>query len=630
MSSRGKRKRLIWQAKRNAEYWKNRQIESKISSINSAINGIREMKNTFRSTKTQLEAAMQEILSSVDGSLANAKRILSSRELAAYRKHYKKLIATANSLKAAAPKAEQLLDWLYKAERVNRFDAQLAQIDILSAQLYGDLTGGIASRLIDGAEESYYRVFHALETKSGEAYHWNTINERQLNVLASENWSGQRWDNRLWGHVSSFDKKLKDIITRGVLTGSSIDKMKLELANLTNQKLHRCETLIRTEMAHITETATAMGYEETGVEQYRFLSTLDLKTSEICRRLDGLIVDLANRKEGFNYPPMHPNCRSTTIPYYAEDEPKGLRAARDPVTGERMEVPSDWSYEEWYERRVKNANPPNYRKIELALRKSTDPQTIRDISYYDRYKKRIKTDMPALDKFIQIKRADNDEWKQLQKRYRYDGIVDRLLTKHPTVKVFNDPEEIFSEYSDAAFNLPQKTMKDGLFHYSHYGEGVKMNKYLGKVPGITMNAEELRHLKNTHDALNNMYLPYDTVLWRGTNPQLLIGYDSLPDDISEWKGEQLLTKGYTSTSILRSSAYDAEVQMVIVAPSERIGAGYINEISYNKTHSGDVEGLYELKEEYEALLQNDSRYTIIEAQKFDGKTFLVVEWKGAS
>ena len=97
--------------------------------------------------------------------------------------------------------------------------------------------------------------------------------------------------------------------------------------------------------------ATAMSYVEAGIDEYTYLATLDLKTSEICRRLDGKTFLLSERQEGVNYPPMHPNCRSTTY-FSITKNSHSMRAARDPVTGKSVEVPENWDYGKWYEERV--------------------------------------------------------------------------------------------------------------------------------------------------------------------------------------------------------------------------------------------------------------------------------------
>ena len=87
--------------------------------------------------------------------------------------------------------------------------------------------------------------------------------------------------------------------------------------------------------------------------------------------------------------------------------------------------------------------------------------------------------------------------------------------------------------------------------------------------------------------------------------------------------------GFTSTSILQSASYnDKPVQMVILAPENMLGAGYIDDVSYNLAHLGEIENGRKLSQEYEILLQKSSRFSIIEAQKFKGKTILVVKWEG--
>ncbi|WP_193441409.1 minor capsid protein, partial [Streptococcus suis] len=108
----------------------------------------------------------------------------------------------------------------------------------------------------------------------------------------------------------------------------------------------------------------AKAYEEADVEYYRFLATLDLRTSSICREHDGKIYKVSERITGKNYPPMHPWCRSDTI---ASDDSewlaKATRSARDPVTGKTIQVPANMTYKDWYEKYVK----PKYKADNLDI-----------------------------------------------------------------------------------------------------------------------------------------------------------------------------------------------------------------------------------------------------------------------
>ena len=103
--------------------------------------------------------------------------------------------------------------------------------------------------------------------------------------------------------------------------------------------------LVRTSINQVANTASQQVYEANQdiTPRYRYVATLDTRTSSICRALDG---------QEFEYgkgplPPQHFNCRSTTVPvidYKAlgfDPPPPGRRAA----TG--GQVPANESYGQW-------------------------------------------------------------------------------------------------------------------------------------------------------------------------------------------------------------------------------------------------------------------------------------------
>jgi len=69
--------------------------------------------------------------------------------------------------------------------------------------------------------------------------------------------------------------------------------------------------------------------------------------------MDGKVFLMNDYEVGITAPPFHPYCRTTTIPYF-DDEFSAVekRAARDPVTGKTMEVPSSMTYKQWHKQFV--------------------------------------------------------------------------------------------------------------------------------------------------------------------------------------------------------------------------------------------------------------------------------------
>jgi hypothetical protein len=105
-------------------------------------------------------------------------------------------------------------------------------------------------------------------------------------------------------------------------------------------------------MNHISNQASMDAYRGSGVvKEYEFLATLDDRTSEICQELDGKVFTLAQGKTGVNMPPMHPYCRSTTIPHFPEDElsESSDRIARD-ENGKSYFVGENVTFKEWVDR----------------------------------------------------------------------------------------------------------------------------------------------------------------------------------------------------------------------------------------------------------------------------------------
>jgi SPP1 gp7 family putative phage head morphogenesis protein len=119
-------------------------------------------------------------------------------------------------------------------------------------------------------------------------------------------------------------------------------------------------TLVRTSVQNVANAANQAVYQANQhvTKKYRYLATLDSRTTAQCRALD---------RKVFNYgegptPPTHFNCRSTTTPVI---DYKGL-GIPEPETGtrasDRGQVRADLSYEEWLK-----AQPPE--KVQAILGK---------------------------------------------------------------------------------------------------------------------------------------------------------------------------------------------------------------------------------------------------------------------
>lgn len=129
-------------------------------------------------------------------------------------------------------------------------------------------------------------------------------------------------------------------------------------------------------------------YKETGIKKYRFLATLDIKTSEVCRNMDGKEFDVDKAVPGENLPPLHPWCRSTTISTMNKQVMDKLqRRARDPVTGKTYLIPANMNYNEWIKTVRSGGLSANGENSEIPKHQS--PKLLEKIKNVD-YNKAVK------------------------------------------------------------------------------------------------------------------------------------------------------------------------------------------------------------------------------------------------
>ena len=119
------------------------------------------------------------------------------------------------------------------------------------------------------------------------------------------------WDNKKNLLINYINKNL----TIGIIRGDSVQKMARQLRDDLGVFYYQAERLIRTETNYAMNQAHLQGYKDSEVvEKYEILAYVDKRTSKICKKMDRKIFKLTEAQVGENYPPFHPNCRTTVIP----------------------------------------------------------------------------------------------------------------------------------------------------------------------------------------------------------------------------------------------------------------------------------------------------------------------------
>ena len=320
--------------------------------------------------------------------------------------------------------------------RMNRLKAMQKQVYTEFAKLREIEERTSESLYVDLIEDSFYRNIFDIQRGTGLGFTFNLIPEKSINEILRSKWKGRNYSDSIWRNTGKLASIANEIITAGFTAGTSIQGMTKQLNDLGLHELKEtgkfvAERLIRTEVNYFANQGELKAYEECGIEKYRYVATLDVRTSELCRNLDGIIEAVKNAVVGDNYPPMHPFCRSTTIAVIEGETLEGLRRkARDPVTGKTYTVPADMTYKEWYKEYVAP-------KKDALLAEQMQKNRASDKMQHEKYAKVLGSIVPkTLKAFQDLKYNDSNKYNILKAQYKGMGYYNKALENEPAITGF--------------------------------------------------------------------------------------------------------------------------------------------------------------------------------------------------
>jgi len=214
------------------------------------------------------------------------------------------------------------------------------QLDSIIMQLSKDQKNFMKVTLGSLAKDSYYDTIYEVYKGVGVGTSFNLLDPKVINQLINNPVNGQDFAKRVGINRAKLANAVNQTLNNGIIQGLPNKVMAEQLAKTMGSGMRVAQTLINTEITNTYNQATMEGYKASGiVKQYIYMATLDDRTSDICSELDGQVFDLEKAVVGLNYPPMHPNCRSTTTAYFDKSNEMLERMARNPETGKNFTVP---------------------------------------------------------------------------------------------------------------------------------------------------------------------------------------------------------------------------------------------------------------------------------------------------
>ncbi|MBR5487583.1 MAG: minor capsid protein [Phascolarctobacterium sp.] len=213
--------------------------------------------------------------------------------------------------------------------------------------------------------DGYYHTAYEIQKGIGVGFDLMQLDTNRIDKLIAKPWAadGKNFSQRIWNNRAQLVAELENRLTQSIIRGQSPKKVIAEIAERFNVNKSRAGALVMTESAFFAAASQRDAFNDLDVEKYEVLATLDSRTSETCRRMDGQVIPMSEYKPGVTAPPFHVRCRSTTVPYF-DDEFSVLdkRAARD-EDGKYYTVPASMKYKDWEEAFVKGGSKDGLREL---------------------------------------------------------------------------------------------------------------------------------------------------------------------------------------------------------------------------------------------------------------------------
>lgn len=120
--------------------------------------------------------------------------------------------------------------------------------------------------------------------------------------------------DRLWANQEYFRADIEKALKQAMIGGKSLDDLARDIQKKFGGAEYQAKRLLRTEVKRIETEAFRELMLENGIKYYKY-ETLDNKACEVCRHMNGRRYKIENLSVGVNAPPLHPNCRCSTIPW---------------------------------------------------------------------------------------------------------------------------------------------------------------------------------------------------------------------------------------------------------------------------------------------------------------------------
>lgn len=340
--------------KTTSKYWQQRFERLKKEQMRKAEKVNADLKDVYAYTLRKLQddvAAWYARYADENGmSLADVRKQLDARELKAFKLTLKQFEKMAKQ-EDLPQEYQKMLEQASIRVRQDRSQAMYIKTVQYVERLAKQQGISLEELLKDVYKDSYYKAAYETQKAKGSYEPYTRVSENTIEKAISRPWAedGKDFSSRIWENKTKLINTLQSEMTRSLMAHEPTSTLAERIAKRFNVSFSNASRLVETETAYVQESAMMDTWQKLDVDQYQILATLDNRTTETCRHLDGKIFDRKDAKTGITMPPFHCYCRTTTVLYIKgiTDDEDETRAARKGGNGPTTHVLAKMKYPDW-------------------------------------------------------------------------------------------------------------------------------------------------------------------------------------------------------------------------------------------------------------------------------------------
>lgn len=289
--------------RRNGDYWARRMKNMEDALLDQSYAYVENLDEQFRAAEAEIERQLsawyQRFADNNEISLAEARKLLNSNELAEFRWTVEEYIkhGEENALTGA---------WMKELENasarvhISRLDALKIQLQQQAELLYSNQLDALDAAARQTYTGSFYHTAYEIQRGLGVGWTMQAINESAIQKVLSRPWTtdGQTFRDRCWTNKQSLVNSVNTQLTQMIVRGESADRAISAISKQFEVSRSKAGRLVMTESAYFSSAAQKDCFTSLGVERYVLVASFDHDTCELCGALDGKVFKMSEYRWG--------------------------------------------------------------------------------------------------------------------------------------------------------------------------------------------------------------------------------------------------------------------------------------------------------------------------------------------